>query len=184
MKGDKSFIKQDLILKAASNIVQRDGVAQLTLEALAKEAGISKGGLLYHFSSKEALIKGMMDKLNESYGAEIQRKAEEDQQSHGAWSRAYVEATFNELDCGVDMSSALFAAAFANPKLLEGMQAQYKVWQSHIENDGTDSVQATIARLAADGLWFAEMFGLAPLDTDLRNKVYHELISWTKEERH
>lgn len=184
MKGDNRFTKQDSILKAASSIVQRNGVAQLTLEAVAKEAGISKGGLLYHFPSKEALIKGMVDKLNESYGAEIQLKAEVDQQSRGAWSRAYVEATFNELDCGVAMSSALFAAAFANPKLLEGMQAQYKIWQNHIENDGTDSVRATIARLAADGLWFAEMFGLAPLEQELRNKVYNELISWTKEEQH
>jgi AcrR family transcriptional regulator len=181
MTNNSNPSKQDLILHAASSIVQRDGMAQLTLEAVAKEAGVSKGGLLYHFSSKEALIKGMVDKLNEAYGNDIRRKALEDQNSKGSWSRAYVESAFHELEDGLEMSSALFAAAFANPKLLEGLQEQYKNWQSHIQNDGTDPVRATIARLAADGLWFAEMFGLAPLDNDLRNDVYNELISWTRE---
>ena len=40
--------------------MQCKGVAKLTLEAVAKEAGVSKGGLLYHFSNKEALIEGMI----------------------------------------------------------------------------------------------------------------------------
>ena len=52
-------ITRQKILAAASQIVQCKGVAKLTLEAVAKEAGVSKGGLLYHFSNK-ALIEGMI----------------------------------------------------------------------------------------------------------------------------
>jgi AcrR family transcriptional regulator len=39
------------ILDAASKIVNQRGIFNLTLEAVAEEAGISKGGLLYHYPS-------------------------------------------------------------------------------------------------------------------------------------
>ncbi|MDX7949581.1 TetR/AcrR family transcriptional regulator [Lichenihabitans sp. Uapishka_5] len=44
------------ILAAAEAVVARDGFGGLTLDGVAAAAGISKGGLLYHFRSKDALI--------------------------------------------------------------------------------------------------------------------------------
>ena len=40
--------KKQYILESAANIVNRQGTDYLTLDAVAKEAGISKGGLFYH----------------------------------------------------------------------------------------------------------------------------------------
>ena len=37
------------LLDAAAAVVRRDGAGALTLDAVAAEAGVSKGGLLYHF---------------------------------------------------------------------------------------------------------------------------------------
>ena len=47
------------IIHAAFALIRREGVARLTIEAVAQEAGLSKGGVLYHFRSKEALIQAM-----------------------------------------------------------------------------------------------------------------------------
>lgn len=44
------------ILSAARAVLMRDGIAAVTLEAVAREAGMSKTGLYYYFSSKEALV--------------------------------------------------------------------------------------------------------------------------------
>jgi AcrR family transcriptional regulator len=52
---------KERILEAATNVVARDGSNKLTLEAVAAEAGVSKGGLLYHFPSKRALLEGMLE---------------------------------------------------------------------------------------------------------------------------
>ena len=41
------------------------GVPGLTLEAAARGAGVSKGGLLYHFASKEALLAALLARLAE-----------------------------------------------------------------------------------------------------------------------
>ena len=51
---------RESILQAAENIVARRGPAHLTLETAAHEAKVSKGGLFYHFRSKEALLEAMI----------------------------------------------------------------------------------------------------------------------------
>ena len=37
------------LLESAATIAGRDGIASLSLNAVAREAGVSKGGLLHHF---------------------------------------------------------------------------------------------------------------------------------------
>lgn len=49
----------DQILDSAEEILFSKGVSNLTLDAVAKQAGISKGGLLHHFPSKSALEAGI-----------------------------------------------------------------------------------------------------------------------------
>ena len=67
MPTSNSEDKKKSILIAAADIVKEEGVAKLTLEAVAKKAGLSKGGLLYHYSNKEALIKGMVQDWTYNY---------------------------------------------------------------------------------------------------------------------
>ncbi|MFM7780846.1 MAG: helix-turn-helix domain-containing protein, partial [Alphaproteobacteria bacterium] len=51
------------ILDAAENLIIARGVGAMTLEAVAREARVSKGGLLYHFASKEALLEALLGRL-------------------------------------------------------------------------------------------------------------------------
>ena len=48
------------ILSAARAVLLRSGIASVTLEAVAREAGMSKTGLYYYFASKEALVFELM----------------------------------------------------------------------------------------------------------------------------
>ena len=59
------------LLDAAERLVSEVGAGHLTLEAVARAAGVSKGGLLYHFPSKEALLQAMIDRHLRDIGARI-----------------------------------------------------------------------------------------------------------------
>ncbi|MBP1154831.1 MULTISPECIES: TetR/AcrR family transcriptional regulator [unclassified Paenibacillus] len=169
-------------MKSAALIIRNEGVTSLTLEAVAKKAGISKGGLLYHFPNKDALITAMVSQIMDSYVNSIQSRADSDEQASGKWCRAYVQDTFQHLEGKQDMSTGLLAAIVLHPGLLKQLQEQYEIWQRTMENDGMDPVLATIIRLAADGLWFNEMLGLTPVKEELRERVLSKLIGLTKEE--
>ncbi|MFF2019932.1 TetR/AcrR family transcriptional regulator [Paenibacillus sp. NPDC058177] len=172
--------KRKSILLAASLVVKNNGVEKLTLEAVAREAGVSKGGLLHHFPNKEALIKSMVEELTNDFFINVEEKVTSASVEAGKFSRAYIACVDNDTKGGKEMSTALNAALFTNPTILKKFQEDFSVWQKNIENDGIDPVRSTIIRLAADGLWFSEMYGLGVLDDELRTKVIQEMINMTK----
>ncbi len=130
--------------------MRRDGAQSLTLDAVAAEAEVSKGGLLYHFKSKRELVEGMVDR----WLAEFEKEMDAEDP---AFVRGYVKASApagNEL--------GMLAALVADPSLLVAVRRQYGIWQDRVEREGRDPVDATVARLAADGLWLAELLGMGP----------------------
>lgn len=54
---------RDRILDAYADLLIAEGERQATLEAVAARADVSKGGLLYHFPSKDQLAVGLCDRL-------------------------------------------------------------------------------------------------------------------------
>ncbi|HEX3946169.1 MAG TPA: TetR family transcriptional regulator [Acidimicrobiales bacterium] len=163
------------ILQAAENVVLRDGVAKLTLEAAAAEAGISKGGVLYHFPSRVALVEGMVRRMVDGFDQDLQAAGSEDPEP-GAFSRAYLRATFHAApgaahDRENRLGAALIAAVAAEPSLLRPLQDAFDRWQSRLEDDGLDPPLATVVRLAADGLWLADLFGFAVPAAEDRRRV-------------
>jgi AcrR family transcriptional regulator len=172
---------RDRILAAAEDVVLSDGVARLTLEKAAARAGVSKGGVLYHFPSRSALVAAMVGRLADSFDAALAGHLARLDASPGAYARAYVEESFAEPageqdERGERLGAAVLAAMASEPELLDPLREAFGRWQAEIERDTADAVAGTIARLAADGLWLSELFGLAPLDPDLRRRVRDELL--------
>jgi AcrR family transcriptional regulator len=168
------------ILDAACQIVHEQGVSHLTLDAVAATAGVSKGGLLYHFPSKDALIQGLILDFMDTASQDIDRiVAEEAVLGPGARTRAYLRLAFRDDTPSIELSSGLLAAVGENPDLLEPVRERFRQWQGYLENDGLDPVVATIVRLAADGLSFEQVFRVAPPREPLRSQVTAALRALT-----
>jgi AcrR family transcriptional regulator len=170
---------RDRIVRAAEDVVIRDGVAHLTLEAAAAEAGVSKGGVLYHFPSRAALVSAMVDRFVVSFDADLDRYGAYGGKP-GDFVRAYVEATLAPSVVTGDprerrLGSALLAGVASDPELLAPLRERFLVWQSSVESDGLEPALATVIRYAADGLWLCDIFELAPVPDDPRHAVGDEL---------
>jgi len=173
---------RQVILEAAGRVVLASGASGLTLEAVAAEAGLSKGGLLYHFASKEDLLTGMVERLVELTETRIEDSARHDQ-GEGRWCRGYLAA------CAVDpsgrdpfdrLATSVLAAAANDPGLLAPLRAKEQAWQERRRADGLDPVTAAVVRLAADGLWMNDLFGIAVLSPDERSAVATRLSEMTR----
>ena len=51
------------VLDAAERIVKAHGAANLTFEELVQESGISRGGITYHFATKDDLLRALGEGL-------------------------------------------------------------------------------------------------------------------------
>jgi AcrR family transcriptional regulator len=178
-KKRSSTDTRELILAAAANVVLSQGASKMTLEAVAKEAGVSKGGLLYHFPSKDALIEGMIEHMVQSLTDRIRVAYEQDEfgTNQGRWLRALTKANFQSED--LELSAGLTAAVLLQPDLLEANRQAYETRQKLIEQDGVDIVWANIIRLVGDGIWFSELLGFAPPKGPLKTQIMEKLLSLT-----
>lgn len=180
-KSNTQSATRETILQAACQVIIASGAEAMTLEAVAREAGVSKGGLLYHFPNKEALIAAMMSRLVEQRVAMIQQAFDQDDapETPGRWARAYITSAHLEPD-EKTLGYSLLAAILFNPKLLEPIQQVTEDWQRKLEASGLSSERATLIRLALDGLFFADIFGFTPPSESMRIKMIHLLMELAK----
>ncbi|MCL4554253.1 MAG: TetR/AcrR family transcriptional regulator [Actinobacteria bacterium] len=171
----------DKILSATSDIVVHDGVRSLTLEAVALRAGISKGGLLYHFSTKQALLRAFLFHAFEEYEAQIQRRAEELPVGPGRLLQASIEVAFDLSQAsGLEYFGAIAGVFAEHPDLLDALGERNQALYRSIQDDSADPVMATVVTLALEGLWMADQMGTGPSqgpERDVLHKTLTDLAS-------
>jgi AcrR family transcriptional regulator len=169
------------IFEACSRILQNDGLANLTLETVADKAGLSKGGLLYHFPNKETLIEALFEYHNNIFETRLQELAEAEGNEAGSWLRAYAKASVEQISNpdNVSLYASLFAAEerYANAHQL--MRQKYVNWQRQVDQCNLDPTLATLVRLAVDGLWFSEVHRYASPDLERREKILQLIMNMT-----
>lgn len=167
--------KRTELLLAAVALVRRGGPEALTLDAVAAEAGVSKGGLLYHFPSKDLLFVGLVEWAIAGFQERLDARLAEES-GPGAYTRAYLRATFEGPPDELATAVALATVLAARPDLLEPLRAGYREWTGRIGDDGLDPVDAEIVRLASDGWWWGGLLDLSPPGKELRARLFARLM--------
>lgn len=137
------------------------------MDGVAAEAGISKGGLLYHFPSKRVMLQGMLEYLIESH------------ESNGPDGINPIHTALLA-DHVIDQklrsaSQAILAAGAEDPALLDPAREYYRGQLSELPKESSDQDLATILLLAREGLRFLEVLNLTDLSEAKRKKLRSKL---------
>lgn len=158
------------ILDAAERIVQARGVTALTLEAAAREAGVSKGGLLYHFASKEALLAGLLGRLADRVAAEFEAVLDAQPPHPARTTRAILAWTFDDPHMVCEQhqrAAAVFLAAFHHdPALLDPIRRVFADIRARLRQDALPPGHALAIMAAGDGLFMGRIFGMYAMDAE------------------
>jgi len=173
------------ILDAAEAIVRGRGVAQLTLEAAAREAGVSKGGLLYHFASKEALLTALLGRMAEWLRQDFAATVAEQPAGPGRATRAVLAWGFGQAPEAInersDRAAAVFLAAHHHdPALLDPARAVIGEFRAAIAADGLPPGHGQAIMAAVDGLFMARIFDLytpTPTEREAMHVVLGRLLA-------
>ena len=169
------------ILDAAETIVRARGVTGLTLDAAAQSAGVSKGGLLYHFGSKEALLDALLKRLAAFIEEDFQTGVAEQPPGPGRVARAMLTRSLrlpqHEANERCDRAAAVFLAAFHHdPALLDPVRRQFAQMRDAVAQDGLPAGHGMAIMAAGDGLFMARIFDLYTLPEDERLAVHEALM--------
>ncbi len=169
------------VLAAAAEIVVREGASKLTLDAVAERCGLSKGGILHHFSTKDSLISAMIEDVVGQFEADLQRNVQ-GESGPGSFARAFLRACLDRdgiVTRTLKVSAGIVAAVAINAQLLAPLRSRYDEWIARLEDDGIDPAIAELVRSAADGLWLGDVLELGHTSAALRQRVFAKLIELT-----
>jgi AcrR family transcriptional regulator len=169
-KKQPALVRRSLLDNGARLCVEQ-GVAGLTLQAVANAAGVTKGGLLHHFSSKQVLIEEIFNERLQAFDTSISLAMKLDFELSGCFTRAYITATLEQ----IEKDDFIHWAALMMLLLTEpGLKKRWAEWLERLleRHRGTDSgPELQLARYAVDGLWLAGL-----LDEKERTATKREVL--------
>lgn len=174
---------KELLLDAAEAVVVREGGARLTLDAVAEQAGVSKGGLLYHFPSKESLLQGMISRHVKRVGERQAAALASLPEGSSSALKAQVLASLMRSEADMLVSSALLAVVANDTKLLEPAVQFHRERFMTLAGEGADDAFArrALIMLAADGLFFLDLLRLSPFTAAQRQALIDAMMRMTDE---
>ncbi|TCI60590.1 TetR/AcrR family transcriptional regulator [Exiguobacterium sp. SH0S2] len=176
---NRSTITKQKLLDAATEIIMEHGVHQLTLEEVAKTAGVSKGGLLYHYPSKEALLTAIVERLQTEQN-DLYESLQAD--GHGpveAFVRLFDETKLYPERSPIHIDAEKMIAFLT---LFAVDQAYADRWKHDLDTffaefqQTSDPVETMIIRYALEGMMMSEHFNVGVPPTALKQDIIARLI--------
>jgi AcrR family transcriptional regulator len=168
---------RDRILDAAVRVIQREGVTAVTFDSVAAEAELTRGGIMYHFRSREELLAAIHQHLADRWEASLLAEAGKPLDELTADERlsAYIRvnaraATRAELQLMLESAN--------HPEWAAPWSGVLERWAPVPADVGTDAASTArlVARLAADGLWMFEALAYRALPEAQRRVVVEHLV--------
>jgi len=164
--------KRDLLLDVATDIVARQGLAHLTINALVQESGISKAGVIYHFKTRDDLVAALVERIIEQFDV-MQRNR------HSQDTNPSVKSTLTELcNDAFDMSDSqrqfltnMLAAASLYPQLIGPVQKMYNEVYQHMHASGQHGGKAMLLAAAFDGMTLLELLNFYQFTPEQRQSL-------------
>ncbi|MEG1212752.1 MAG: TetR/AcrR family transcriptional regulator [Leclercia sp.] len=177
-KKDPARLHQ-LLLESAATIAGRDGIASLSLNAVAREAGVSKGGLLHHFPSKQALIFALFARLLAIMEEAITGLMRQDDVAYGRFSRAYLHYLSDLTDTQESRQLMVLSLAMPDEPVLRKCWRDWMLDHLAQGDELDNSHTGTLVRYAADGIWLSELTEGRTLSAEHRRSLVSDLTRMT-----
>lgn len=139
-------------------MVVQEGVGGLTIDRVATEAGMSKGGVFYHFKNKEALVTAMASKIIDEFEEECDQRMA----AGATMIEATIEGAFSQDLRQKNRIAALITCCMNEPGFGTRFHSKYSEWLNDLAvKGGVDPGTARVIASAIDGYYLTEMLGVS-----------------------
>jgi AcrR family transcriptional regulator len=177
---------RDRILDAAERLLLAGGASRLTVEAVAGEAKVSKGGFFHHFATKDELLVAILERLVGGVMAEIESRAGRDPEPRGARLRAHIALAFDmdkaSFEKWMALLLALIQVAGSQPALIRRGRQINAEEIARDEAEGIPVGRAIAVQFALDGYGLAVGLGSTELSPEQRAALKESLMALAQPE--
>ena len=169
------------ILDAAERIVKTHGAAKLTFEELSQESGVTRGGITYHFPTKELLLQALVRRDVEHWSSRQACHMADLEGEPGAEVLAHLRTTTDDDPERQRFVGGMLGAVAHDPSLLEPVRCFLREHQPIDPQMPERELRMWVLRLAADGLFWMEMLKCTELPSGMRERVVAEIEKLARE---
>ncbi|WP_153036420.1 TetR/AcrR family transcriptional regulator [Amycolatopsis sp. YIM 10] len=149
---------REIVLDAYVDILIEHGPGSVTLDAVAAKAKVSKGGLLYHFGSKEALLTGLLDRVWRLSFADVEHA----RTAPGGPVRYFLTSSVTDASMDKPAHRASMAAlrqVGADDRVVQTIRNCSQLWRNLLKENIDDPLTAEMVGAIGDGLYLRATMG-------------------------
>ena len=165
------------VIQAALTIIARDGPGRLTFDAIARESGLSKGGVMHQFPSKVDVLKALLEHqiqyFDDASPAGASNANGDRQKTVLAGQIAKIREVSHQ---PYSIAHAIVAALVEEPELLALSRETSRRHAEQIKAEAADPELALLRWSAAQGLLLSAMFGTSPFSEAERERLFRRLM--------
>ena len=169
------------ILDAAEAVVMEMGAVHMSLDVVARKAGVSKGGLMYHFPTKKSLLKAMIERLVKQFFDDRAAALEKIGAGKGRLLKAGILTALAPNKRRDRMGLSILVVAAHDPELLKCLTDAHREHLKELTASGLNLERAAVISLASDGLMLSEMLGLSPYNPAQKKNIKDTMIRMIEE---
>ena len=170
----KKEIDRDRILDAAEAVILESGGQNFTLDAVAERAGISKGGLVYSFATKDELVYAALEREVAHFQEAVRRRLGSGPVGPVELVLAHIEEALEEDDASTQMAAFLITALVHAPEMLEPIRRYYRALLDPLRSKSGEIREVRHALLAVEGIFLLRGLGFVEVSADeLKSVLLH-----------
>ncbi|MCW8127119.1 TetR/AcrR family transcriptional regulator [Microbulbifer halophilus] len=171
-----SKVDKDSIIRAAEDVVRERGARKLTLDAVAEKCGLSKGGLLHHFRTKQSLLKAMLEAATARESELTAEFVAAGCGAAGGTLYARIESLFTLMEDDESLPRSLIAAVAEDPALLEPIKTREALIRREVCESSSDPELAQLLLYAARGLFLGRVLNVMEPDDPVYERLHARLL--------
>lgn len=173
-------VSKEKVLQAAERIVQRQGAGSLTYDQLVKESGVTRGGITYHFPTKDLLLRALMERDMQQWEAMEKNLRPRIDNQEAADLIGSMRAMTRTSDEQRRFVAGMLSAITHDQELLEPIREMNRE-RYEGQKGSPKEVNLMILELAAAGLFWQDITRCHEVPEAMRKKVIARLEALAKE---
>lgn len=170
----KKEIDKDKVLDAAEAVILETGGRHFTLDAVAERAGISKGGLVYTFATKDDLIHATLEREVTRFQEAVRRRVGREPVEAAQWVLAHIEEALDEDDASTQKAAFLVTALVHAPEKLGPIRRLYQALLDPLRSKDGGAAEIRHALLAVEGVFLLRGLGFVEISpSELKSDLLH-----------